>query len=282
MSSSVIRARFDDEYPEGILERDPLWLSTGNTDMNSALGHPKKGLCTGIIYELYSMEGKGKTSLAHKLLSLYQKAGGVAVLVDEENAYDEPWAKKQGVDTDDLIVIRSEVREVVKRGKKKDVVCEGMEELFAKLDHLVTIIREEVPDKPSAIVWDSVAGTPSRAELDGNWEDSQMAAQARALSKGLRRLVGVLSRSPVTLICLNQMRQNIGGFITISESTGGKALKYYASVRALIAGASPKGGVMMCEVRNRKNRKSPPLQTGYFKIDFNKGVSWVKKRKRKS
>ena len=254
------------------------WLNTGNTEINAVLGDPELGIPSGRLVEVYSAEGHGKTTLCLKLLALAQAQGGMAVLADSENGYNESWAKLQGVDTDELLVVQLEEYE----DKGGDWTLEGLEELLTKFEEIINIIKVEVPDKPTVIVWDSVTGTPPRAELDGTYQSSPMAAQARALSRGLRRIVNVIRHSPVILVCINQTRSVIGPRYSMQETPGGRALKFYSSVRAKVKRKERSKDEISCEIENVKNRLSPPFRSGKLKIDFKRGLLWVKSRSKKA
>ncbi len=256
-----------------------VWVDTGDEQLNSVLGDPDKGIPGGRIIELYSAESHGKTTIALWLLGLFQRADGLAIFADVESTYDEAWAKKQGVDTDDLLILQLGDRLV----SKNTYEPEGMEDLFEKMASVARICREDNPEMPVILAWDSVAATPTRKELAGDYADEGYALQARALSKGLRKLYGELRGSGVVLLCINQTRTVIGGYRPYQETPGGKALKFYSSVRAKVQRVRKleTQGVIECELRNVKNKISPPFQMNKLSIDFQRGLRWVKTKKKK-
>jgi recombination protein RecA len=186
---------------------------------------------------LYSEPSHGKTTLLLHLLGLVQKAGGLAALSPIEGSYQVEWAKRLGVDTENLILVELGFRPLVKtvRGKEKIIGYEpeGLETLFAKYELLLDAKQEEMPDAPMLIGWDSITATPTKAELEGEYEeqDKAMALQARALSKGLRKLHQRLMASNTTLISIVQTRTKIGGF-SFKAPTGGQALPFTTRSRS--------------------------------------------------
>lgn len=259
-----------------LLSAVTVWLDTGDSFLNGVLGDPKLGIPGGRIIELYSAESQGKTTIALWLLGLAQRAGGLAIYADIEGSYDEEWAALQGVDVEELLVLQLEDEIIEKKGKDPDIVPEGMEDLFAKIHSIARICKREDPEMPVIIAWDSVAGTPTKKELDGEYGDEGYALQARALSKGLRKLYGELRGSGVILLCINQTRALIGAWRPMQETPGGKALKFYSSIRAQVQRMSKTEKFINCKLYNRKNKMSPPFTSVDLRIDFTKGLSWGK------
>jgi recombination protein RecA len=258
----------------------PVWFDTGEEAVNRVFGSPL-GFPGGRIVELYSGESMGKSSLSYKLMSLCQEFGGLVSLADVEGSYDKVWAKKMGVNHDDVMFIQLEEEVTVKKsGKNKGEVefnPEGMEDLF---DKIATICREmkiqKAEDIAHLIVWDSVAATPTRAELAGEYGDQSYAIQARALSAGLKKLAGEMRGTGVILLCVNQTRAKIGGWRPMDDTPGGKALKFYATTRVRLSRIKKdQGGKFIeCKMNNQKNKISPPFAEARFKIDYKKGLSW--------
>lgn len=234
----------------------PLTLKT----LNRVIGHPDKGLPCGKIIEVYGPEGHGKSTLALKLMEATQRVGGNAALVDSEHAFNREWAKINGVDINKLAVMT--------------VGMGGLQEVLEKIEVYVVTARSADKKAPITVVWDSVAGTPTAEELSGDWETTLIGIQARALSRGLRRLMQSLANNEATLICINQVRDKVGfvGFGAEKETTpGGRALKFAASVRLKVVRTRyiKRGDVkvgIQCKAINVKNKCSLPFKDGEFVI----------------
>src|SRR5207245_1247003 len=183
-------------------------ISTGSLGLDIALG--VGGLPRGRVVEIYGPESSGKTTLALHAIAEAQKAGGSAAFVDAEHALDPSYAKKLGVNIDELIVSQPDTGEQA-------------------LEIVDTLVRSNAID---VLVVDSVAALVPRAEIEGEMGDSHVGLQARLMSQALRKITGALSNSGTTAIFINQLREKIGVFFGSPETTtGGKALKFYASVR---------------------------------------------------
>jgi recombination protein RecA len=214
---------FKRELEAGESEKVETFISTGSTLLDYAISNrPDGGIPVGRITEIAGGEGSGKSLLAYHIMSNTQKKGGIAIYLDTERAYNQEFMERMGVDTKKNFIMPKSVPG-------------SIEDVFEFIENVITLTRARIPNKDKfvTIVWDSVAATPGKDDIEvAHTHVARMGTEARAMSRSLRKITGALDAGHVTLVCINQLREKIGfGFGDPDTTPHGRSLPFYASVR---------------------------------------------------
>lgn len=231
------------------------WIPSGSPVIDAVLGG---GWPAGRIVEIYGPESNGKTTVALHAIAETQKLGGITVFLDTEHALDKRRAKAVGVNLKKLIYAQPET----------------MEDLFSYVEELVEKIKQKAPDRLVTVVWDSVAATPTKAEIEGEYGEQLVGIHGRIMSQAFRKITNLISKHKVLFICINQVRDKIGTMYGDKTATpGGRALKFYSTIRLEV---KKTGNVkeddkivgIECKATVKKNKVAPPFGEAQFNIMF--------------
>jgi recombination protein RecA len=251
------------------------WISTGSTELDAKIANNPDvdgGIPVGRLTEIFGEEATGKSFIAYMALADCQRRGGIPVLIDTENSANMTFLKMLGLDPED--------------GKLIYIQVDTIEEVFTAIESVIVKIREEYKDKLCVIVWDSVAATTTKAELQNDYGDVTVALGPRLIGQGLRKIGRFIGKERIALIFLNQVRMKIGiAFGNPFTTPGGKAIPFTASVRVqLLTAGKLKAGDDIIGVNIKakvvKNRMGPPHRECVLQMYFDKGIvdegSWIK------
>jgi recombination protein RecA len=249
------------------------FISTQCLALNMALGRP--GIPCGRLTVIQGKEASGKTTVVTHIMAECQRRGGLAVYIDAEYAFDTERAARMGLYDEDTLPTDSDLLPVI------IVHPEHVEDALAKIDEIVTHVRAEDEDLLSVIVWDSIAGTPTKSEVEGSFEDMQPGIHARRLSAGLRKITREIAQHKIALVFVNQLKEVIGGFgfggpqmTTIAA----RPLGFHCTVRVEttqvgVVGKDKRSSTgIICKAKLSKNKMAPPFREAEFIIDYATGI----------
>lgn len=257
------------DMTKGVSSNIKHFIPTGSTLLNLLIsGKPDGGFPSGRVIEILAAESVGKTTISAQAIANSQKSGGIGVFVDTEHSFDEPRAIQLGVDLTKFIYSNPE----------------HLEQALEAIQAFVEKAHDKYPNIPLTIVWDSVAGTPPKCEIEGNFDDKHMAPHARILSQAMRTISKVLSDCNAVLICINQEKTNIGPYGSPIATIGGKAIKFHASVRvqlkkgkAINEGGKDIGHLVTAKtIKNKIFRPNLAVEIPlFYESGLNEEYSWL-------
>lgn len=236
------------------------WLQSELLSLDYVMG---QGMPYGRVVEIYGLEGSGKTSIALAYAAEAQRQGGIAIMYDTEQAASPERFRDLGVNTRKLMYRQTLPEKII-----------TIEEIYNSLKIIIPAIRKKNPSAPIVIIWDSIAGTPAQQEIDGQIGDATMGIHARLHSQGLRVITQMISQTKAILVMINQVREKIASYGGGTDTPGGKAIKFYSSIRLQVKKVNDKqDGVVSVEVWAKKNKIAPPHRKTFLDIYFNsKGI----------
>jgi len=243
-----------------IISHVPGYVRTGCTGLDYAISRP--GIPLGRLTEVCGFESVGKTLLGIHILTECQKMGGVAVLIDSEQAFEPAWAKQIGLDADRLVCLQPD----------------SQEEVFAQMEYVIKTVKEKKSKVPMVILLDSLAGAPTKAEVEGNFGDIFPAVHARLIASSIRKILPLITKEKIGLVIINQLKERVGiMFGEKSVSFGGRALKFHATVRIKLTRTGyikNKNEIVGIAVKAKviKNKIAPPFKECRFDIYFERGI----------
>lgn len=237
----------------GDVSQEVEFISTGSFALDDLLGF---GLPCGRIVEIAGWESVGKSTLCASAIGTFQRQGGLAILLDTEHSYRPEWANWFGINPDTLILVQPETME-----QTADMIC-----------FIAEKVRQDAPNVPCLIAWDSVAATPLKKEVEGEFSSKDMGLHARVLSAMFRRITDVIYKQRISLLLINQLREKLMGFGAGETKLGGHAIDFYAACLIRVYRTAQKPDRITCTAKCTKNKVATPFKSRAFEIVFEKGI----------